>query len=125
MKLFDIDGEKINLLSQGKSPIKDDKIQDYLTNQKQNQAVSDLSFLFQDTDLYILCLPTNYDPEKNYFNTSVLESTIKKILEEQKDAIILIKSTVPVGFTEDMQEKFKTKNIIFSPEFLRGQRPIG
>ena len=118
--IVDKDNQKVGLLNNRKSPFQDDEINDLLENSLSHvKATNNLSSLFKKTDLYILALPTNYDPEKNYFNTSVLEEVISLISSQDEDIPILIKSTVPVGFTEEIKAKLGKENIIFSPEFLR------
>jgi len=120
VSLVDIDNLKVEKINSKQSPIHDLLIQEYLDQEKTKfKGMSDLSSSFGVTDLYILALPTNYDPNKSYFDTSLLESVIQKIVDKDSDIPILIKSTVPVGFCSEVQEKFKSKNIIFSPEFLR------
>ncbi|MGG5341701.1 nucleotide sugar dehydrogenase [Enterococcus sp. AZ192] len=117
---YDIIEEKIDTLNQGISPIEDKEISDFLTQKKLNITFTkefEKAVLFGD--YLIIATPTDYDEKKNYFNTSTVESVIEKALAIKSDACLLIKSTVPVGFTEEMRLKYNTKNIIFSPEFLR------
>lgn len=116
---FDIDKQKIQMLKEGKSTIDDAGIQDALRDESLN--INFISEFDADTkpDLCIIATPTNYDPEKNYFDTKSVEEVIEKILEHHSESLILIKSTVPVGFTANMNKKFNTNSIIFSPEFLR------
>lgn len=117
---FDIIQEKVELINNRKSPIIDAEIEDYLTNKKLNlKATTDNFLAFKDADYVIISTPTNYDPEKNYFNTRTVEAVISDVLAINSDAVMIIKSTVPVGYTESIKEKFETENIIFSPEFLR------
>ena len=122
---IEIDQDKVDLINQKQSPIKDDYIIDYLKNK-------DLNFLaktsgdedFKDADLVILALPTNYDEEEGFFDTSFIDQAISKIKDIRKDLPILIKSTIPIGFTERKNKEYKTDNIVFSPEFLREGRAL-
>jgi UDPglucose 6-dehydrogenase len=117
---LDIIQEKVNLINDGKSPIKDAEIEDYLAKRRLNLfATTDDSVAYQDADFVIIATPTNYDPEKNYFDTSSVEQVIANVLAINPDAVMVIKSTVPVGYTKQVKEKFQTDNIMFSPEFLR------
>lgn len=116
----DILQEKVDMINNKKSPIVDDEIEDYLANKDLNlRATTDNYTEFKDADYVIIATPTNYDPEKNYFNTRTVEAVISNILSINPDVIMVIKSTVPVGYTKSIKEKFETDNIIFSPEFLR------
>lgn len=116
----DILSEKVDLINDKKSPIIDREIQDYLQNKKLNLvATTDFKMAFDRADYIIISTPTNYDPKKNYFDTSSVEDVIKKACQFAPHATMVIKSTVPVGYTKTVREKFKTNNIIFSPEFLR------
>ena len=117
---LDIIQEKVNLINNRKSPIIDSEIEDYLSNKDLNLiATTDNFVAFKDADYVIISTPTNYDPEKNYFNTRTVEAVIANVLSINPDAVMVIKSTVPVGYTEEIKKKFDTENIIFSPEFLR------
>jgi UDPglucose 6-dehydrogenase len=117
---LDIIQEKVNLINDRKSPIKDAEIEDYLAKRRLNLfATTDDSVAYQDADFVIIATPTNYDPEKNYFDTSSVEQVIANVLAINPDAVMVIKSTVPVGYTKQVKEKFQTDNIMFSPEFLR------
>lgn len=117
---LDIIQEKVDLINNRKSPIIDAEIEDYLANKDLNiKATTDNFVAFKDADYVIISTPTNYDPEKNYFNTRTVEAVIANVLSINPDAVMIIKSTVPVGYTESIKEKFETENIIFSPEFLR------
>ena len=117
---LDIIQEKVDLINTKKSPIVDAEIQDYLANKELNLvATTDNSVAYKDADYVIISTPTNYDPDKNYFNTRTVEAVIANVLSINPDAVMVIKSTVPVGYTEQVKEKFETDNIIFSPEFLR------
>ena len=117
---FDIVKEKVDMINSRISPIKDREIEDYLKNKNLNlRATLDYQDAFIGADYIIISTPTNYDPEKNFFDTSSVEETIEKIISLNINPTIIIKSTVPVGFTESMKRKYHIDNIIFSPEFLR------
>lgn len=117
---FDLIAEKVEMINLKKSPIKDNELEDYLENKKLNlKATLDSAEAFQGADYIIISTPTNYDPQKNHFDTSSVESTIETICTVAPAATIVIKSTIPVGYTIQMREKFHTENIVFSPEFLR------
>src|SRR6056297_2905197 len=117
---LDIIQEKVNMINNRKSPIIDSEIEDYLANKKLNlRATTDNFVAFKDAEYVIISTPTNYDPEKNYFNTRIVEAVIENVLAINSDAVMIIKSTVPVGYTKKVREMFDTENIIFSPEFLR------
>ncbi len=117
---LDIIQEKVDLINAKKSPISDSEIEDYLVNKKLNlTATTDDAVAYKDADFVIISTPTDYDPDKNYFDTKSVEAVIASVLSINPDAVMVIKSTVPVGYTEQIKEKFKTDNIIFSPEFLR------
>lgn len=117
---LDIHQEKVDLINNRKSPVIDADIEQYFAEKKLNlKATTDNYIAFKDADYVIIATPTNYDPEKNYFNTRKVEAVIASVLAINTDAVIVIKSTVPVGYTKAVSEKFETENIIFSPEFLR------
>ena len=112
----DIIPEKIEMINNKKSPIKDKEIEEYLQNKELNlYATSDAEKAYSDADFVIISTPTNYDEKINYFDTSSVESVIKLVLKYNQNATIVIKSTVPVGYTKDMCKKYNCKNIIFSP----------
>ena len=116
----DIIQEKVDMINDKVSPIIDNEIQDYLTNKELNLiATTDVYKAYKDADYVIISTPTNYDPEKNYFNTRSVEAVIANVLSINPEATMIIKSTVPVGYTKRVREMFETENIIFSPEFLR------
>ncbi len=122
---FDIDQNKVDLVNEGISPIKDRDIKEYLKNQKLNlKATNDKIESYAKSDHIIICTPTNYDPVEGSFDTNSVESSIKEIKAINKDALIIIKSTIPFGFIKKMRTKFKCDNIIFSPEFLRESRAL-
>lgn len=117
---LDIIQEKVNLINNKKSPIIDNEIEAYLATKDLNlTATTDNYAAFKEAEYIIISTPTNYDPEKNYFNTRTVEAVIANVLSINPNAVMVIKSTVPVGYTEKIKEKFETENIIFSPEFLR------
>jgi len=117
---YDIIQEKVDLVNQGKSPIADKELEEYLAKDSLNlKATTDKTEAFTDARFVIVATPTNYDPVKNYFDTSTVESVINDIREINTDAVIIIKSTVPVGYTEHLRTERVDDRIIFSPEFLR------
>ncbi|NMH70520.1 nucleotide sugar dehydrogenase [Bacillus sp. RO3] len=117
---LDIIQEKVDMINNKRSPIIDNEIEEFLATKELNlTATTDNYKAFKDTEYVIISTPTNYDPEKNYFNTRTVEAVIANVLSINPDAVMVIKSTVPVGYTEAVREKFETENIIFSPEFLR------
>ena len=121
----DIIPEKVDLINQRKSPIQDEYIEKYLAEKDLDlTATLDGVSAYKDADYVVIAAPTNYDSQKNYFDTSAVEAVIELVLEVNPDAIMVIKSTIPVGYTESVRRKYKTSNIIFSPEFLRESKAL-
>ena len=121
----DIIPEKVELINNKKSPIQDEYIEKYLAEKKLDlTATLDAKEAYSDADFVVIAAPTNYDSKKNFFDTSAVEAVIKLIIEYNPEAIMVIKSTIPVGYTASVREKFHCDNIIFSPEFLRESKAL-
>ena len=126
----DIVPEKVEMINDGKSPIQDEYIEKFLAEGKEGKrrldltATLDAEAAYKDANFVVIAAPTNYDPQKNFFDCSAVESVIEQVLAVNPDAIMVIKSTIPVGYTEKVREQFQTKNIIFSPEFLRESKAL-
>lgn len=121
----DIIPEKVELINQKKSPIQDEYIEKYLSEKKLHlTSTLDAKSAYKDADFVVIAAPTNYDSKKNFFDTSAVEAVIKLVIEYNPDAIMVIKSTIPVGYTASIREKFHCDNIIFSPEFLRESKAL-
>lgn len=125
VKAVDIIPEKVELINKKLSPIQDDYIEKYLAEKELNLvATLDAEMAYKDAEFVIIAAPTNYDSKKNFFDTSAVEAVIKLVMEYNPDAIMVIKSTIPVGYTKSIREKTGSKNIIFSPEFLRESKAL-
>jgi len=121
----DIIPEKVDLINHKKSPIQDEYIEKYLAEKNLNlTATLDAEAAYKDADFVVIAAPTNYDSKKNFFDTSAVEAVIKLVIQYNPDAIMVIKSTIPVGFTASVREKYHCDNIIFSPEFLRESKAL-
>lgn len=121
----DIIPEKVELINNRKSPIQDEYIEDYLAHKELDlTATLDAEAAYTDADFVVIAAPTNYDSKKNFFDTSAVEAVIKLVIQYNPDAIMVIKSTIPVGFTAHVREKYHCDNIIFSPEFLRESKAL-
>lgn len=121
----DIIQEKVDLINQRKSPIQDEYIEKYLAEKDLNlTATLDAEAAYKDADFVVIAAPTNYDSKKNFFDTSAVEAVIKLVIQYNPEAIMVIKSTIPVGYTASIREKFHCDNIIFSPEFLRESKAL-
>ena len=116
----DIVEEKVEMVNRRQSPIRDAEIEDYLENRTLDlKATTQTEDAYRDAEFVVVATPTNYDPSKNYFDTVSIETVIKQVTAINPQAVIVIKSTVPVGYTQSIQEEFNSENILFSPEFLR------
>lgn len=125
VKAVDIIPEKVELINKKLSPIQDDYIEKYLAEKELNLvATLDAEMAYKDAEFVIIAAPTNYDSKKNFFDTSAVEAVIKLVMEYNPNAIMVIKSTIPVGYTKSIREKTGSKNIIFSPEFLRESKAL-
>lgn len=125
VKAVDIIPEKVELINQRKSPIQDEYIEKYLAEKELDLvATLDAESAYKDADFVVIAAPTNYDSQKNFFDTSAVESVIKLVMQYNPNAIMVIKSTIPVGFTAAVRKKYNCKNIIFSPEFLRESKAL-
>ena len=125
VKAVDIIEEKVKLINEKRSPIQDDYIEEYLANKPLNLvATMDAEQAYKDAQFVVIATPTNYDSKKNFFDTSAVEAVIKLVIKYNPDAIMVIKSTIPVGFTKSVREKYHCDNIIFSPEFLRESKAL-
>ena len=115
----------MELINQKKSPIQDDYIEKYLAEKDLNlTATLDVKAAYKDADFVVIAAPTNYDSKKNFFDTSAVENVIELVIEYNPDAVMVIKSTIPVGYTASIREKYHCDNIIFSPEFLRESKAL-
>lgn len=125
VKAVDIVPEKVELINNKKSPIQDDYIEKYLAEKELDlEATLEAEYAYQDADFVVIAAPTNYDSRKNYFDTSAVETVIRLVMRYNSNAIMVIKSTIPVGYTAHIREKTGSKNIIFSPEFLRESKAL-
>ena len=122
---IDIVPEKVDLINNKKSPIQDDYIEEYLASHKLNlKATLDAVMTYKDADFVVIAAPTNYDSQRNFFDTSAVEAVIEQVLRFNPNAFMVIKSTIPVGYTISVRERFHTKRILFSPEFLRESKAL-
>ena len=125
VKAVDIIPEKVELINNKKSPIQDDYIEKYLAEKELDlEATLDAEYAYKDAEFVVIAAPTNYDSKKNYFDTSAVEAVIKLVMQYNPNAIMVIKSTIPVGYTKHVRDKMGSKNIIFSPEFLRESKAL-
>ena len=125
VKVVDVVPDKVAMLNSGKSPIQDDYIERYLAEKPLDfEATLDAESAYRDADFVVIAVPTNYDAKKNYFDTSAVETVIRAVMAVNPDAIMVIKSTIPVGFTKSVREKTGSGNVLFSPEFLRESKAL-
>ncbi|MBQ8538694.1 MAG: nucleotide sugar dehydrogenase [Ruminococcus sp.] len=125
VKAVDIVPEKVEIINNRKSPIQDDYIEKYLAEKELDlEATLDAEYAYKGADFVVIAAPTNYDSKKNYFDTSAVEKVIRLVMQYNSDAVMVIKSTIPVGYTASIREKTGSKNIIFSPEFLRESKAL-
>ena len=125
VKVTDIVKEKVDMVNSGISPVEDNEIEDYLKNKKLSLcATTDSESAYKDADFIVVAVPTDYDYDKDFFNTTAVETVIGEAIKANPNAVIVIKSTIPVGYTEKIKKHFKTDNIIFSPEFLRESKAL-
>ena len=125
VRAVDIIEEKVRLINEHRSPIQDDYLEDYLANRELDlEATLDGKYAYEDADYVVVAAPTNYDPQKNYFDTSAVEAVIDLVRQYNKKAYIIIKSTIPVGYTERIRKERKDERILFSPEFLRESKAL-
>ena len=125
VKAVDIIQDKVDKFNNGISPIQDDEIERYLKEKELDLiATTDGESAYRDAEMVIIVAPTNYDSKKNFFDTSAVESVIEMVMRVNPDAIMIIKSTIPVGYTESIRKKYNCENILFSPEFLRESKAL-
>ena len=125
VKAVDIIPEKVELINQRKSPLRDDCLEHYLAEKELDlEATLDAAYAYKDADFVVIATPTNYDSKKNYFDTSAVESVISLVTQINPDAVMVIKSTIPVGYTKQIREQSGNRNILFSPEFLRESKAL-
>ena len=121
----DIIPEKVEMINRRQSPIQDEYIEKYFAEKELDlTATLDAEMAYKSAEVVVIAAPTNYDSQKNYFDTSSVEEVIELVLRVNPDAIIVIKSTIPVGYTQSIRQKFQTENILFSPEFLRESKAL-
>jgi len=122
---FDVSKDRVDMINSRKAPFKDKEIEEYLRDKKLNlRATTDSKEAYSDAEIVIIAVPTNYDPNRNFFDTSIVTSTVDNVLKINPDAVIVIKSTIPVGFTKSLKKNYPNATIIFSPEFLRESKAL-